>query len=219
VFYVISFSEMKVLDLFSGLKGWSAAFTERGHEVLTIDIEAKFKPDLVADVLTLDAAQLGKFDLILASPPCECFSVASIGKYWTKATWDTTYAIPKDPRAEHALLVLNSTLDLIEALNPRWFIIENPRGMMRTLQAMEPFARRTVTYCQYGEQRMKPTDLWGGFPSALQLKPPCKNGDSCHISAPRGSTTGTQGMGNAAIKAKIPYALSLAVCLAAEASC
>lgn len=38
---------MRVLDLFSGLGGWSAAFRDRGHEVITLDIEPKFKPDIV----------------------------------------------------------------------------------------------------------------------------------------------------------------------------
>ena len=32
---------MNVLDLFSGLGGWSAAFVERGHEVVTVDMLAK----------------------------------------------------------------------------------------------------------------------------------------------------------------------------------
>ena len=53
--------------------------------------------------------------------------------------------------------------------------------------------RYTVTYCQYGDNRMKPTDIWTNHPCP-KFKPPCKNGDPCHVSAPRGSQTGTQGL-------------------------
>lgn len=37
---------MKVLDLFSGLGGWSAAFKDRGHTVFTVDVHPDFKPGL-----------------------------------------------------------------------------------------------------------------------------------------------------------------------------
>ena len=53
--------------------------------------------------------------------------------------------------------------------------------------------RFTVTYCQYGDRRMKPTDIWTNVSDPM-FKPMCKNGDPCHVSAPRGSSTGTQGM-------------------------
>ena len=65
--------------------------------------------------------------------------------------------------------------------------------------------RYTVTYCQYGDTRMKPTDLWSNI--EFKLKPMCKNGDDCHQSAPRGSRTGTQGMINAYEKSKVPEKL------------
>lgn len=98
---------------------------------------------------------------------------------------------------------------------PAFFVIENPRAKLRKLPVVADLERRTVTYCQYGEERMKPTDLWGVFPPSLVLKGACKQGMPCHVAAPRGSTTGTQGMSSAE-SAKIPYELALAVCLAAE---
>lgn len=62
---------------------------------------------------------------------------------------------------------------------------------------------------------MKPTDLWGAFPPGLVLPAMCRNGSPCHIAAPRGSTTGTQGM-DPAESGRIPKALALLVCRAAE---
>lgn len=210
---------MKVLDLFSGLGGWSSAFLQRGHSVTTVDIEPRFKCSLTADVLNLKAIDLGgagTYDLILASPPCEAFSVASLGHHWMGGK--EAY-VPRTDAARKAIVLTEHTVHLIRSLAPKAFLIENPRGMMRKLQVMQPLDRRTITYCQYGETRMKPTDLWGGFPSSLTFRPMCKNGDPCHERAPRGAKTGTQGIKGAAARAVIPYRLSEAVCLAMEASC
>lgn len=74
---------MKVLDVYSGKKGWSKPFADRGHDVLTIDIEPKFKPDICADLLKITPEylkQFGPFDIILALPPCTEFSKASMPK-------------------------------------------------------------------------------------------------------------------------------------------
>ena len=77
---------------------------------------------------------------------------------------------------------------------------------MRKMKFIQGLPRYTVTYCQYGENRMKPTDIWTNHP-APGFKPPCKNGDPCHIAAPRGATTGTQAMKNKIEKARIPKLL------------
>lgn len=53
------------------------------------------------------------------------------------------------------------------------------------------------------KERMKPSDLFTNHPNP-QFKPPCKNGDPCHVSAPRGSITGTQGIKGAVARAIIP---------------
>ena len=75
--------------------------------------------------------------------------------------------------------------------------------MLRTIPFMEQFHRKTVTYCQYGDTRMKPTDIWTNLES-WNPKPPCKNGDTCHEPAPRGTRQGTQGLENAKERARIP---------------
>ena len=90
-------------------------------------------------------------------------------------------------------------------LQPKYYFIENPRGLMRKMGAVEHLNRHTVTYCQYGDKRMKPTDIW----TNLDWKPRemCKNGQPCHESAPRGSRTGTQGLKNNYERSKVPYEL------------
>ena len=66
--------------------------------------------------------------------------------------------------------------------------------------------RHTVTYCQYGDTRMKPTDIWTNA-EWWEPKPPCKNGMPCHVAAPRGSVTGTQGIKGAKGRSVIPAEL------------
>ena len=45
---------MKVLDLFAGLGGFSEAFRQRGHQVITVDVEEKFHPDICIDILDME---------------------------------------------------------------------------------------------------------------------------------------------------------------------
>jgi hypothetical protein len=204
---------VRVLDLFSGLGGWGKPLAQRGHEIVSVDVNPAFSPTVCTDILNLNADGLGSFDLVLASPPCEAFSVASIGHHW--AGGYRAY----QPRTEHARLsmaLVRKTTDLIAAIAPRWWVIENPRGVLRKLGLLDDHERITVTFCAYGDTRMKPTDLWGGFPDSWKPRPMCKNGRSCHEAAPRGAKTGTQGLAGAAARAVIPEALALSICLACE---
>lgn len=210
---MISEVKLNVLDLYSGLEGWSTPWRERGHEIYRVELNERF-PAEHRDVMTFEPSQLPWTpDVVLASSPCTGFSVMTIGKNWTHDHQ------PKNESARNGLMLLERTIYLIEAfrrLNSGLiFVMENPRGKMRKMPQLALYERRTVTYCQYGERRMKPTDLWGGFPRELILKAPCKNGMPCHDRAPRGSTTGTQGM-DSAESAKIPRELSLEICIASE---
>lgn len=74
------------------------------------------------------------------------------------------------------------------------------------MQWMQGIPRHTVTYCQYGDTRMKPTDIFTNHPDP-KFKPACKNGDKCHEPAPRGSRTGTQGRKGSVIRSLIPQEL------------
>jgi hypothetical protein len=55
---------------------------------------------------------------------------------------------------------------------------------------------------------MKPTDIWTNHPEP-KFKPMCKNGDPCHVSAPRGSHTAgsSQGLKNSKERSIIPAEL------------
>lgn len=142
-------------------------------------------------------------DVIWASPDCTAFSIASVSHNWIK---DGEKYAPKREFAAVSLRLLEHTVHLIKELNPKLFFIENPRGMMRKMDAVQGLPRYTVTYCQFGDMRMKPTDIWTNHPRP-QFKPMCKKGSPCHEAAPRGSKTGTQGLKNSVERAKIPRQL------------
>ena len=188
-------SKKRVLDLFCGTKSIANVFQSARWETITVDNDPQFSPDIVIDVLKLDPSVLGTFDVIWASPPCTAFSVASIGRHWKKG-------LPSDEAILGGAL-LGKTLELINILRPTLWFIENPRGMMRTLPIMASLPFHTVTYCQYGDTRMKPTDIWTNA-SLWVPRPACKNGDSCHVAAPRGARTGTQGLKGAKERARVP---------------
>lgn len=204
---------LTMLDLFSGLRGASRPWADRGHLVRTVDRDARFRPDVCADIASLqaeDLAPLGPFDFIWASPPCEKFSVMAISRNWTP---------DGQPRLETQLdlELVRHTLGLIEDLTPTAWVLENPVGMLRKQDVVAALERRTVTYCQYGLPYRKPTDLWGGFPATLALRPPCAQRADCHRRSPRGSRTGLQGVHGRAHRAMVPWALALDVCQAMEA--
>ena len=197
---------LKVLDLFSGTQSVAKAFRSHGHETYTVELDKQHPGiDWYADIMDITAADIlsrfGRPDVIWASPPCEKFSVAAIGKHWIEGTND-----PKTEDTKKALALLEHTVKLIKELNPTYYFIENPRGKMRKMQCMADLPRYTVTYCKYGDTRMKPTDIWTNHPEP-GFKPPCKNGDTCHERAPRGSRTGTQGIKGAVERSRIPQQL------------
>ena len=206
---------MKILELFAGSRSFSKVAKELGHEVYTTDYEPFDKINQVCDIRDFDEGKMwedfGLPDVIWASPPCTTFSVASIGYHWKGG--NKAY-IPKTKNAEEGINIVDHTLWLIKLLQPKYYYIENPRGLLRKLDVINNSRwlnvpiRHTVWYCQYGDKRAKPTDIWTNDYN-WKPKAVCKNGNpNCHHEkAPRGSRTGTQGLKNNYERSKVPYEL------------
>lgn len=202
--------DMKILELFAGTRSIGKSFEKRGHEVFSVEWNTNFENiDLYADIAELTAqdilSKFGKPDVIWASPDCTTFSIAAISHH-RKKNPITGNLDPVSPYAQFCDRVDKHCIELIKELNPKFWFIENPRGGMRKMDFMQDLPRYTVTYCQYGDARMKPTDIWTNHPNP-KFKPCCHNGDSCHTPAPRGSKTGTQGLKNSIDRSRIPEQL------------
>ena len=179
---------MKILELFAGTRSISKAFEKRGHECYTVEWDKKFKNiTLYDDINNLTKEKIIKLcngipDVIWASPDCSTYSMAGIYHHRIK----NKITGELEPVSEYAKFCDKTNkylIHLINDINPKYFFIENPRGGLRKMLFMKDIPRYTITYCQYGDFRMKPTDIWTNYNNP-NFKAPCKNGDKCHESAP-----------------------------------
>jgi hypothetical protein len=151
------------IDLCSGFKGFSRAFqNNEDWEIITVDIDPKFSPTICADIRKLSkediekTSKLKSFEkyetvIVLASPPCERFSLAP-------------HAWPL-PGIRDALEVVGACLELIIAIKPRYWLLENPAtGRLRWFIGAP---RNHLRLNAYGYATVKPTALWGNIPLAL----------------------------------------------------
>jgi hypothetical protein len=192
---------VNVLELFAGSRSVGKQAEKLGMNVFSSDLIEFEGINYPVSILDFDVNKVPfQPDIIWASPPCTSFSVASIGHHWTggKGAY-----IPKTDGARLGLELVKKTIEIINHFQPTYWFMENPRGVLRKLPVVQGLKKNTVTYCQYGDERMKPTDIWTNSDVWIP-RPMCKNGDPCHVAAPRGSRTGTQGRSNAYERSKIP---------------
>jgi len=223
--YNILSMKYNALDLFSG-SGSATKFFRESEEwnVQGIDINPKKENDLEKNILDVKPEMFEKdINFIWASPPCKSFSVANIGNNWHKK--NDQLRLPKSEKAVNGVQMVYHTLWLIQELDPDYWFLENPRGGLRKVIGEPQKEKRkkldkelnvseqkdsnypgTVTYCQFGDTVMKPTDLWGEHPTDFKYLF-CGNGMSCHTSASRGSKKGLQ-YKNKSDRAKIPEGLA-----------
>jgi site-specific DNA-cytosine methylase len=201
---------MKVLELFAGSRSIGKVAEAQDHDVISVDINDFDGIDLVMDIQHLQLSDIPFVpDMIWASPPCTTYSIAAVSHHRNQQKPKTEFAKKSDALNIHVLSLIAQTLDLNPAAV---FYIENPRGMMRKMDFMQGIPRTTITYCSYGDDRMKPTDIWSNNirsifnPAGWQPRAMCFNGNrNCHHQpAPRGSSTGTQGKKNNYERSKLP---------------
>lgn len=201
---------IKVLELFAGTRSIGKAFEEKGHKVYSVEWNKDFENiSLYADISTLTAEDCiklcgGRPDVIWASPDCTTYSVMAISKHRERESNGNLKA--KTEYARFCDKTNTHVVELINELKPSLYFIENPVGGLRKMDFMKGLPRYTVTYCQYGDMRQKPTDIFTNHPNP-RFKPVCKRGAPCHMSAPRGSKCGTQLIKGAKERSRIPEQL------------
>lgn len=168
---------MRMLDLFAGLGGASAAMRDRGWEVLTVDSDPRFVCTWTADLSAWSYPGPRPVDLVWASPPCTEFSREAM-------PWCRT---GKEPSLE----LVRSAVRVVREVSPRWWVVENVRGAIRYFRPLLGPPRQSVG----------PMFLWGDFPVIR-----------CRARWWKERLSSTQ----KAERAKVPYALSLALARSCE---
>ena len=139
--------EMRILELFSGSGSLGKAARERGHDVVSLDIApcGDYTPDFLADILEFDYTiwHRGFFDLVWASIPCEKFSIAPARGFTAEE---------RQARAEEGCVIARKTRAIIDHLQPRFTVIENPASSSLWKQGIfDDLSRKTVSYCMYSD--------------------------------------------------------------------
>lgn len=207
---------MNLLELFAGSRSVGNKADELGMNVFSCDWTAYDKIDFVGDIENLDSKDIPFVpDVIWASPDCTTYSIAAISHHRDNGKPKSDYAVKCDNVNKHFLNLIRYYLEL----NPNLvYFIENPRGYFRKMYFINNFihetngTRETVWYCQYGDDRAKPTDIFTNSKTWIP-RPQCKNGNpNCeHQRAPRGSKTGTQGKKDSYNRSKIPQGLCVEI--------
>lgn len=184
---------MRVLDLCTEFGSETAAFRDRGHEVVMLGIEGNV--DIKCDVRQYFPSIDDKYDFIIAHPPCTEFSKANwrLGKY-------------KDRHPD--MSIFDACFRIIKTLKPKYYMIENPQGAARYFIGNPQV---TINYGDYGHYCKKPTDLWGEFPWFFsQTKDVYVRGYH--------NNNAYNKIGCSKKRSLLPYGLSLAICKAIEAT-
>jgi len=199
--------KLNVLDLGYGTGSSTLAWRSHGHRVIGVDwaTSADITGSWCDEETWSEIDSHGPFDFIWFSPDCAIFSMANM-----RHGVNIMDGVPISERAIREVEGIKFVLNKIQRLRPNYgWIMENPRALMRTMDFVKNLHRVTVSYCQYGDTRMKPTDLFGHIPADFRPLL-CRNGYSCHEPAPRGADSGTQKMTKEEA-GKVPYGLSLAI--------
>lgn len=146
---------MSVIDLFCGTKSLEHVCNANNLQYITVDLNVDRNASYTCDILNWDYSSLLNTHplLIWASPPCTEYS-------------QFNRAIPnKIPNIAQANSYVLKVLEIINALKPKYWIIENPQtGLLKHQPFMKNIPFVDVTYCKYGKSYRKATRLWTNVP-------------------------------------------------------
>lgn len=162
-----------ILDLCGGSGAWSAPYVAAGYHVVRVTLPEHDVRTFAWGSPVCAEPVWG----VLAAPPCDQFSLARNGHP----------EIPRD--IERGLEIVGACLRVIHQVQPRWWALENPVGLLSRwlgtpLDVWDP--------CDFGDPWTKRTAVWGSYsiPRRGPYVQPLGGGPLCTICDPeRRSTT------------------------------
>ena len=143
---------IKVLELFCGTKSIGKCCDELGWESISVDLEPKFNPTHLCNIMDFDYKQYPKnyFDIVWASPPCTEYSKAK------------SQGI-RDIKGSNKIVL--KTIEIINYFNCEYWFIENPQtSLLKNQQFMKQmeidYYYYDGDYCRYGFPYRKRTRIW-----------------------------------------------------------
>ena len=208
--------DIRLVEFFAGSRSIGREAERQGLKVFSIDWTSYENIDLVIDIGRMLISDVPFIpNAAWFSPDCTTYSIAACSTHRNPdKTAKSDYAKECDKTNQHWIGLIKQWL----VINPDLvFFIENPRGILRHMDFMQEFKRHTVWYCQYGDDRAKPTDIWTNS-KTWTPRPQCHNykydkqgnviDKHCHHeSARRGAKTGTQGRKGSYERSLIPQQL------------
>ena len=132
---------MRLLELFSGTGSVGEPFKQNGHEVISVDIDGRYNPEIVCDILIWDYRSLPWIpDIIWGSPPCTEYSRAKTTGKRNLEFADSLVA--KFLEIRYYFLLQNP--------NILWFCENGASTLLWDREVANTlWPRVTVSYCQY----------------------------------------------------------------------
>jgi site-specific DNA-cytosine methylase len=156
-----------ILDLCGGTGAWSKPYRDAGYNVELITLPKYDVTEFYFDEfclnfpyknhVTRDYKNIFPKDVygILAAPPCTEFSLAKAD-------------LPRDLKT--ALEIVNACMNIIQTCalhgNLKFWALENPIGLLRKFIGTPRFS---FEQWMYGDEGIKPTDIWGYFNIPKQI--------------------------------------------------
>lgn len=198
--------KFQLLELFAGTRSIGKAFEKLGWDVVSVDTDEKLEGVIHADAYEYLKKPLIGFDCIWLSPMCTTYSKAGLRFH---RTFDPETGRVTTPVSDYAKLCDRLNAEMVTDLNRiinntnKVVLMENPRGNLRVMPFMQNLRmeRSTVTYSSYGDDRLKPTDIWHNIP--MTFRPQDKQTGGLHTpnrtmnwdgTITYGSTARTHGM-------------------------
>jgi len=166
--------DMKIiLSLFDYTGHWSEPYRKAGYTVVQRDLQ--FGDDIFRDMelFMYEAVDGLKIHGLMAAVPCTDF--ANSGARW----WKEKEALPApehpltefENRLDYFTTMVLCVLNIVELLQPNWWVIENPMGRIQKLVPEIGPCKLWFQPSDFGDPYTKKTGLWGNFNTNLAKSP------------------------------------------------